>query len=434
MSAVPAGYKQTEAGVIPQEWECRELVTEISEMTDFVAAGSFESLRNNVRVFDVPKFALYVRLYDLRLGLGHDTQKYVDKDSYKFLEKSNLFGNELLVANIGANVGETFLMPENLGAATIAPNMIVVRSNPKKVQYDFLYHFTASNFGQARMRDLIAGSGHPKINKTDLKKLKVLVPPLPEQRAIAAALSDVDALLAKLDQFIAKKRDLKQAAMQQLLTGQTRLPGFGAKHSYKKTEIGAIPEDWEVRPLLTAVRIAQGQADPKIEPYKSMVLVGPAHVESGTGKLIARQTAAEQGAISGKYLFSAGDIVYGKINPYLQKAFLADSSGLCSADMYPLKPTNDVVSGFMLAVILGRRFTKYAESVSVRSGMPKINRDEMGRFSFPLPSDKTEQTAIASVLSDMDAEIAALEARRDKTRALKQGMMQELLTGRIRLV
>ena len=90
------GYKQTEMGVIPQEWECRELVTEISEMTDFVAAGSFESLRNNVRVFDAPKFAIYVRLYDLRLGLGHDMQKYVDKDSYKFLEKSNLFGNKSL--------------------------------------------------------------------------------------------------------------------------------------------------------------------------------------------------------------------------------------------------------------------------------------------------------------------------------------------------
>jgi len=247
-------------------------------------------------------------------------------------------------------------------------------------------------------------------------------------------LSDVDALLDGLDRLIVKKRDLKQAAMQQLLTGRTRLPCFEKYKGYKQTKIGMIPKDWELRPLLSAVQIAQGQVDPAIEPYKSMFLVGPAHVEPGTGKLINRQTAAEQGAISGKYLFSEGDIVYGKINPYLQKAFLADFSGLCSADMYPLKPSTDVSPGFMLAVILGHKFTKYAVSVSIRSGMPKINRVEMGEFVFSIPSDKAEQTAIAAVLTDMDAELAGLEQRREKIHALKQAMMQELLTGKTRLV
>jgi type I restriction enzyme, S subunit len=244
----------------------------------------------------------------------------------------------------------------------------------------------------------------------------------------------VNTLLHSLDALIAKKRLIKQGLMRELMTGNRRLLGFGKKSGYQPTEVGAIPNDWEIRPLLSAVRIAQGQVDPKIEPYKSMTLVGPVHVEGKTGKLIFRQTAEEQGAISGKYLFEAGDIVYGKINPHLQKAFLADFSGLCSADMYPLRPQENVSPRFMLAVILGQQFTKYAVSVSVRSGMPKINRNEMKEFMFLIPADLAEQTAIADILSDMDAEIVALEAKREKTRLLKQGMMQELLTGRIRLI
>ncbi len=204
------------------------------------------------------------------------------------------------------------------------------------------------------------------------------------------------------------------------------------KPGYKQTEVGLIPEDWDVRPLLTTVRIANGQVDPKTEPYKSMVLVAPDHIESATGRLLDQQTAAEQRAISGKYLFSEGDIVYSKIRPYLRKAILAEFSGLCSADMYPLKPANDVSAGFMLAVLLGHRFSKYAESVSVRSGMPKINRAELAEYVVALPPH-LEQRAIAGVLSDVGELIGALDQLIAKKRDLKQATMQQLLTGQKRL-
>ncbi|MEM9005840.1 MAG: restriction endonuclease subunit S, partial [Cyanobacteria bacterium P01_F01_bin.86] len=146
-----------------------------------------------------------------------------------------------------------------------------------------------------------------------------------------------------------------------------------------------------------------------------------------------QKTAAEQGAISGKYLFSSGDIIYSKIRPYLRKAVLPTFEGLCSADMYPLTPAEDVSSEFIFAILLGRRFSQFADTVSARSGIPKINREELGDFCVALPF-LTEQRAIATVLSDMDGEIAALEARRAKTQAIKQGMMQQLLTGKVRLL
>jgi type I restriction enzyme S subunit len=164
-----------------------------------------------------------------------------------------------------------------------------------------------------------------------------------------------------------------------------------------------------------------------------MILVAPDHIEGCTGRLLKKETAADQRAISGKYVFAEGDIVYSKIRPYLRKAILADFDGLCSADMYPLRPAANVCAGFVLATLLGHHFSKYAESVSVRSGMPKINRSELADYEIALPPTKAEQEAIAAILTDMDAEIIALEEKLAKAREIKQGMMQELLTGRIRL-
>ena len=219
------GYKQTMYGVIPDTWDIDLLGNNIKEMTDFVAAGSFEALRNNVKIYDNPNYAIYVRLYDLRLGLGHTSQKYVDKNSYNFLEKSNLFGDEILMANIGANVGETFLMPKLSMSATIAPNMIVIRSDNNKLEHDYLLYYSQSKFGQDRLFELIAGSGHPKINKTDLKKFSIIIPPLPEQTAIATILSDMDTEIESLEQKRDKYTMLKQGMMQQLLTGRIRIHG-----------------------------------------------------------------------------------------------------------------------------------------------------------------------------------------------------------------
>ena len=164
-----------------------------------------------------------------------------------------------------------------------------------------------------------------------------------------------------------------------------------------------------------------------------MILVAPDHIEGRSGRLLKKETAHDQRAISGKYSFAKGDIVYSKIRPNLRKATLVDFDGLCSADMYPFKPAEDVSAGFILATILGYQFSNYAESVSARSGMPKINRAELAAFTVALPPTKLEQQAIAEALSDADTLIEGLEALIAKKRQLKQGTMQELITGSKRL-
>ena len=200
----------------------------------------------------------------------------------------------------------------------------------------------------------------------------------------------------------------------------------------KQTEIGMIPEDWAVRPLLKAVQLPTGQVDPRKAPYSSMILVAPDHVESCTGRLLARVSAAEQGAISGKFLFSQGNIIYSKIRPYLKKAVIADFEGLCSADMYPMAPVDGMCAGYLLAVLLGHRFSSFAESVSVRSGIPKINRTELSEYLIAVPP-LPEQRAIAAALSDVDTLINSLDRLIAKKRDIKQATMQQLLTGKTRL-
>ncbi|WP_315708533.1 restriction endonuclease subunit S [Brenneria uluponensis] len=207
----------------------------------------------------------------------------------------------------------------------------------------------------------------------------------------------------------------------------------GVPAGFKLTEVGVIPEDWEVVPFFDVVSIVSGQISPICEPYSSMILIAPDHIETGTGRLISKQSAKEQNAISGKYVFHAGDTIYSKIRPYLRKAIYANFDGLCSADMYPLRPKEGIEPKYILPLVLGSRFSKYAESVSVRSGIPKINRSEIADFLFVIPSQKEEQTVIANVLFDTEALIAALEQILAKKQAIKTATMQQLLTGKTRL-
>jgi type I restriction enzyme S subunit len=163
-----------------------------------------------------------------------------------------------------------------------------------------------------------------------------------------------------------------------------------------------------------------------------MPLVAPDHVESGTGRLLRLQTAKEQGAISGKYLFEPNDVIYSKIRPYLKKAIIVDFAGLCSADMYALRAGENITPSFLFATVLGEQFSRFAESVSMRSGIPKINREEFSEYCLPLPP-LSEQTKISDAIVSMDRRITDKWAYLSKLFCLKKALMQVLLTGKVRV-
>ncbi|MES4905745.1 MULTISPECIES: restriction endonuclease subunit S [unclassified Streptomyces] len=194
---------------------------------------------------------------------------------------------------------------------------------------------------------------------------------------------------------------------------------------------GNFDQNWPVRRLTDIVQLPVGQVDPRKSPYRDQILLAPDHIESGTGKILKKESAEKQGASSGKYTVRPGDVVLSKIRPALRKVALADFTGICSADMYPLRPHEGVRPEFIFAVLLSEHFSQYAENASGRTGIPKINRSDLSGYSLRVPPAE-EQDQIVSVLQSVTAREKSMEAELTKLRAVKQGLADDLLSGRVR--
>jgi type I restriction enzyme, S subunit len=271
----------------------------------------------------------------------------------------------------------------------------------------YLIQLSNTRWYRQLMNSIMVGSTQVHITNTAFKRVKIPMPRLSEQRAIADALSDVDGLLGGLDRLIAKKRDLKQAAMQQLLTGQTRLPGFSG--------------EWVVKAIQELSQVGRGRVISHTEISKSA---------SPTYPVFSSQTS--NSGIMGyldTYDFEGDYVTWTTDGANAGTVFARSGRFNCTNVCGTIK-LHDSDHRF-IAVALGRVSQSH---VSRHLGNPKLMNDVMKKIQITIPKSRAEQTAIAAVLSDMDAELAALETHRDKTRALKQAMMQELLTGRTRLV
>jgi len=186
------------------------------------------------------------------------------------------------------------------------------------------------------------------------------------------------------------------------------------------------PRGWAIRRLMDLVRIPNGQVDPRVDPFRSQILIAPDHLVPGSGGISRRETAESQSAISGKYQIFPADVLYSKIRPALRKAALIDFPGICSADIYPLRSSGEIDPHYLLNVILSDGFSKFAESVSGRSGIPKINRTELEEFWLPLPP-MTEQRRIAVILDTVDQAIRSTERLIAKLELAKEGLLHDLL-------
>ncbi len=276
--------------------------------------------------------------------------------------------------------------------------------------------------------------------------LPFLRPPQDDQHAIADFL---DVETAKLNTLIAKKRQLieklkekrtaliSRAVTRGLPPEAARAAGLNPHHKLKPSGIewlGNIPEHWEVGKFSREVRIAEGQVDPEVEPYASMLLIAPNHIESATGRLLARETAAEQGAESGKYLCRAREVIYSKIRPALAKVAIAPEDCLCSADMYPLSGGRHFENRYICWLFLSQQFTAWSVLESDRVAMPKINRETLGELRMPVPPIP-EQRAIAGHLdretAKIDRMVAKVEEAIERLQEYRTALITAAVTGKI---
>ncbi|MDU2489167.1 MAG: restriction endonuclease subunit S [Clostridium celatum] len=192
------------------------------------------------------------------------------------------------------------------------------------------------------------------------------------------------------------------------------------------------PKEWIIKKFYECIKIKEGQVDPKQEPYSSMFHIGPANIEKDTGRLLYVNTASEDHQTSGKYMFKSGDVLYGKINPQLSKVIIAEFEGICSADIYPLEADGvNIVGQYLKYILLTDDFYKYSVTVSKRTGMPKINREDLNQYKVLLPTLE-EQKQIVEILSTWDLAIEKQVKLIEKKKEFKKGLMQRLLSGEVR--
>ena len=284
-----------------------------------------------------------------------------------------------------------------------------------------LFHLLSSRGRQYfRMSARGSSSSMVKIDRSILEAFPLPLPPTKaEQEAIAHALSDADALIESLDQLIAKKRHIKQGAMQELLTGKRRLPGLKAKPGYRKTDVGVIPEDWAVEYVEELLEITTGSKNTQDR------------IEDGLYPFFVRSQTVERinsYSFDGEAVLTAGDGVgTGKVYHYVDGRFDVHQR------VYRMTSFGDRLDGYYFFLCFSSLFYARIMQMTAKSSVDSVRREMIARMQIPLPK-KAEQEAIAEVLSDIDAEIAALDTRLDKARQVKQGMMHNLLTGRIRLI
>jgi type I restriction enzyme S subunit len=426
---VPDGYKRTEIGIIPNDWAILNIV-EVCSVIDGDRGSNYPSGND----FSDDGYCVFLSATNVtKTGFKFKEVSFISQEKDQLLRKGKLKKGDVVLTTRGS-VGHFAYFDGSVSFQNMRINsgMVLLRNESDSVGTDYLYRLLRSFILAQQIERLSFGSAQPQLT---VKGINEFLLPFPEQKkeqtAIANALSDVDGLITSLEKLITKKRAIKTAAMQQLLTGKKRLPPFDQIHTgYKQTELGEIPEDWEINNFADIAAPKNSRINPKVTGGKEFC-IELEHVDQGTGTVNGSSLTTSESSL--KNVFTEGDILFGKLRSYLRKYWRADRSGVCSTEIWVLKANEQrAIPPFIFQTVQTDDFID-CTSESYGTHMPRSDWKIVKFFLVATPSID-EQISIASVLSDMDQEIIALSNRLNKTQKLKQGMMQELLTGRTRLI
>ena len=398
--------KQTEIGLIPDDWEVKTL----GDLFEMKAGGDVDKNHFSSYTNNTFKYKIFSN------GLENEgIYGYTDFPKYK--------GNAITITGRGT-VGVAMYRKEDFDAVI---RLLVLNSKQEKVTENFFI----SELINSIVKFPNESTGVPQLTVPQIKDVQIPLPPFEEQQRIAKALSDVDALITTTEKLIQKKKNIKQGTMQNLLTGKKRLPGFGPQTkspTYKQTELGPIPEDWKVMSFYELFDICTETIS--VDSIKKESYIG-------TENMLQDKMGVIKNEIELNYLkvreYRKQDILVSNIRPYLKKICFADKNGGCSTDVLVFrKKRNTDSADFLFKIVSDDRFFNIVNDNAVGTKMPRGDKNIIKQVLFALPS-KEEQTAIANVLSSMDKEIETLNIKLEKYRNLKTAMMQQLLTGKIRL-
>lgn len=403
---VHTGYKQTEIGLVPSDWVVGPLGEHVT-ITSGVSPSLIALGSGNLPYFKVEQ-------------LGN-SGKYLTRQStpYHFDSGPTVPPKSVVFAKRGAAIALNKVRIMN--DASFMDTNLMALSPTNKLDYEYLY-YALGHVGLWRFADT---TSVPQINNKHIKPLPFAFPSLNEQRAIAIALSDVDALIAGLEQLIAKKRDIKQAAMQQLLTGQTRLPGFSEQ--WKPRRLGHLGA------FLKGSGVKRDQALSGELPcirYGEIYTVHSDVVRSFHSRISPQVAATATRIQRGDLLFAGSGETKAEIGKCVAIASSVEAYAGGDVVILRLRAGDPSFFGYFLNT---PAIARQKANLGQGDAVVHISASALSGIEVQVPTVE-EQIAIATVLADMDADLSVLESRLAKTRAIKHGMMQELLIGKTRLV
>lgn len=421
--------KQTEIGLIPEDWEVKSL----GDSVDILRGGSPRPIENYlttnadginwIKIGDVKPNDKYIRKTEEKIiPEGKSRSREVKKGDF-ILSNSMSFGRPYILAIDGC----------------IHDGWLTIQKYAETFDKEFLYYLLGSDEVFNQYVQMAAGSSVQNLNKDKVADLQLKIPPLPEQQRIAKALSDVDALISTTEKLIQKKKNIKQGTMQNLITGKKRLPGFGPQTkspAYKQTELGLIPEDWEVMSLGEFCQIKDGTHGTYARVENGYLLLSAKNILNGKLDIQESESLISENAY--KEIVKNGfpkkkDLLISCVGTIGRCCIFDTDEEIAFQRSVAFIRQNQIDNLFLMYFIQSDLFQKQLREAVNASTLGGVYLEAFNPLQISFSSDKKEQTAIANVLSSMDKEIETLNTKLEKYRNLKTAMMQQLLTGKIRL-
>jgi type I restriction enzyme S subunit len=415
MELIKKGYQQTEIGVIPKDWK----VVELEHLASKIGSGI--TPKGGSTVYKEAGRPL-VRSQNVGWGkLLLDDIAFIDDEIHQTFPNTEIKLNDVFLNISGASIGRSSFANETLVGGNVNQHVCIIRPFKNKLNYTFLNKFLLSKGGQKQIDSFQSGGNREGLNIGQIRTFKIPLPPLPEQKAIAEVLSDMDNLITALERQIEKKRLVKQGAMQRLLTAG---------------------EDWEVRTLgevmidmlqgiNTAIDVPEYVAD-GIPILKANNIIDGT-VNWKTSDSISLKTYQ---SYSERFKLKKGDFLFSNIGARLGTGSLLRDDIECSFawNVMRMIPNKSIIEPeYINSALNSKEFNKKVLASQTGSGMGFVPKNILKNMDISFPS-LSEQTRIATILSDMDGAVESLEKQLEKYRAVKVGLMQELLSGRKRLI
>jgi type I restriction enzyme S subunit len=415
---IPKGYKQTEVGVIPEDWDLKEF----GSVVKINRGGSPRPIQDYITQAD--NGVNWIKIGDVR-----EDDKYITSTKEKIIPEGvsrsrPVHAGDFILSN-SMSFGRPYILAID---GCIHDGWLTIQKYDQTFSKEYLYYLLSSDFVYQQYISMVAGSSVKNLNKEKVAALVVTCPDLKEQEEIARSLSDIDSLIVSFEKLISKKKAIKQGAMQELLTGKRRLPGFSEewnnfnlmKHSKIKARIG-----WQG--LKKSEYLDNGYA---------LLVTGTdfddGRVQWDSCHYVTRTRYEQDRNIQ----LQNNDILITK-DGSLGKAALVQGltkPATLNSGIFVIRPMQNAYDSiFVYHILSSFVFKNFLDKLSAGSTIIHLYQKDVGKFEFLLPPTIAEQKAIAAVLSEMDVDIAALEEKLAKYRQVKQGMMQQLLTGKIRL-